>query len=200
MGTATSWAQIDYEEGYRYLYSTSHRVKVRKPVECIRDHQSLWNGTQVRLTDDMVCIYRDSTCITCGIQVWLEHTGYYTIQRDDDKFYLIDPDGHPTGVQGDELQMLWNGVVCVLNGDKYHLSTTNNQCVGTISADKPIEIYYNGYYCYHNKLFYCVATPEGVLINNSYSDTKPELLDNGVWRCKRDGRAFFVDIAGYVYS
>jgi len=197
-GNVCCLAEDEFDVGYDYLYSSAHRVKVRKVVTCTKNNQQLWNGNYVLLKDGQVCIYRDSVCITRGYQVWLEHTGYYTVSGGYCEQMLVDAKGNPTGVHGEELVVLWNGVICVMQDGVYYLYTPNNKRLGSIYSDELIEIYYNGYYCYHLGAYFLVATPAGEKIKNAYGDIRPELIEGDYWRCKQNARVFIVDKKGHI--
>lgn len=197
--TMSGWqgarAQSYYEDGWRYLYDYDHRVVVRACTPCTEDYQSLWNGDYVRLLGGNVFIYRDGRQVTYGKKVWLEQTGYYTVKRGD-YYYLIDEDGYQTGVNGNNLYVLWNGIYVVLKGNHWYLYTADNERLGGVYSNEEISIYWNGYYCVQMGSYYYVATPEGRLINATYSDEEPEITNAGQFRCFRGNSTYIIDTDG----
>jgi len=185
-------AQTFREDGYSYYYDADHRVVVRSCVECEENYQDLWNGDYVRLINDYVYIYRGNSRVTYGTRVWLEHTGHYTISING-TMYLVDSDGYRTGLYGDIIDILWNGVARVNRGDYWYLYTTDNRRLGSVYSDEKITLYHNGYYCIHMGDYYYVAAPSGYRIGSTYSTEEPDLMNNGQWRCYRGGRTYLVD-------
>lgn len=188
-------AQTYYDEEYNYLFDYDHRVVVRKAVEACEDYQDLWNGDYVRLRNDRVYIYRNGSSFTYGDKVWLMHNGRYIVRRSGYE-YLLDGSACTTGVSGDVVDLLWNGICRVKKGSYWYLYTDDGCRLGSIYSEEKITPYWNGTYCYYSGSYYRVADAGGYYINNSYSDREPVLLDSGNYRVWRGDYSYVIDDDG----
>lgn len=195
LSSSSLFAQTYYEDGYNYLYNYDHRVVVRSCVPCTEDYQDLWNGDYVRLHGDYVYIYSGGSRITYGHQIWLEHTGYYTVKRGN-YYYLVDPSGYNTGLSGNNIYVLWNGIYVVLKGNYWQLYTSDGSRLGNAYSTEEITIYWNGYYCVRGSSYYYVYDPSGYRVGSLYSDDEPSLTDAGYFRCTHGNYSYLYDTDG----
>ena len=188
-------AQSYYEDGYRYLYDYDHRIVVRACVEVTEDYQDLWNGDYARIQGNYMYIYRNGSKITYGNNIWLEHTGYYTVKRGN-YYYLVDSDGYNTGLSGNNIYVLWNGIYVVQKGDYWHLYTYDGSRLGNAYSKEEITIYWNGYYCVNVGSYYYVYGPDGYRVGSIYSEDAPTLTNAGYFRCKHGTYSYLYDTNG----
>lgn len=194
--TLSLTAQNYYEDGYRYLYDYDHRVVVRACVEVTEDYQDLWNGDYGRVIGDYVYIYRNGSRVTYGNRIWLEPTGYYTVERGD-YYYLVDSNGYKTGLSGKNIYTLWNGIYVVLRGDYWYLYEADGTRLGNAYSKDEITIYWNGYYCVHVGSYYYVYGPDGYRLSSIYSDDEPTLTSAGYFLCQHGAYSYLYDTNGY---
>lgn len=187
--------KAQYYDEYDYLYDYEHSVVVRKVVPCTEDYQDLWNGDYVRISGNYVYVYSGSSRILYGDKVWLEPTGYYTVLRGN-YYYLLDPYGDNTGVSGNDIFALWNGVYEVLKGSYWQLYTADGYRLGNAYSSEQITIYWNGYYCVNTGSYYHIYGPDGYRVGSLYSDDEPTLTNAGYFRCRHGSYSYLYDTDG----
>lgn len=189
-------AQLSFrEDGFDYLYDYDHRVVVRSCYRCDENYDVLWNGDMVKVINDYIYIYRGHDRITWGDKVWLEHNGMYTVKRGG-YMYLIDEDGDMTGVSGNVINLLWDGIADVTRGSVHYLYKTNGNRFGNAFSHEDILIYWNGWYGVQVNGRYYVADTSGTTQYSIWSDVMPELMANECFRVERNGWTYLVDTDG----
>lgn len=98
-------------------------------------------------------------------------------------------------LRGDEVILLPLGSYCVRRGDLWHIYDEDGDWFTGISSRYEIEQLWNGCYLFERDGKFYVANEEGDRIFGVWGDWV-ELMDNGLFRCHRNGRNYYYDKAG----
>lgn len=172
-----------------------HGKMVPPEVVCKGDWQELWNGRHVRLLNDKVYICdADGDRLLWGDEVILLSSGNYMV-RSGDYWRIYRHDGDRTSIYGNEILCWENGTYCVRLSEMWRVYDAAGDRVGNVWSQDYIELLPNGYYLYVMSDRYYVADDRGERVFNVWGDSV-ELMKNGLFRCRRNGRYYYYDAAG----
>jgi len=189
-----AFAQYDYH-GYDYGRGHRHGRHRQQEVACTEDWQELWNGCHVRMKFDHIYICeRDGDNVVWGDEVILLRNGNYNVRRGD-TWRIYEEDGDWTFIYGDQILSWWNGTYCIKRSGTWRVYDDEGDWLGFVRSDDYIELLWNGCYLYKQGDTYYVADEEGDRIFSLWGD-EIILLDNGLFRVKRNGWVRYYDKKG----
>ena len=167
----------------------------QKDVACVADWQELWNGCHVRLEAREVRIYkRNGDRLLRGDEVILLHNGQYLV-RSGNTWRVYERDGDRTFSSGKEILCWHGGYYCVHDNNMWKVYTEDGDRLTDVWSREYIEQLRNGYFLYERDKRYYVADQSGDRIFDIWGE-EVQLMDNGLFRCWRNGRNYFFDMDG----
>lgn len=164
-------------------------------VYCTDDWQELWNGRHVRLQGGKVRICkRDGDILLRGDEVILTNNGEYLVRNGND-WRVYDEDGDRTSIHGDEILSWRNGFYCVHQGSTWRVYDSEGSRLSTVWSNQYIEQLWNGCFLYQRDNRFSVADRHGDRIFNVWGEDI-YLMENGLFRCSKNGRYYYYDIDG----
>lgn len=167
----------------------------RRDVYCTQDWQELWNGRHVRLQGGKVRICkRDGDILLRGDEVILVPSGSYLVRNGSD-WRVYDEDGDRTSIHGDEILAWHDGFYCARQSGTWRVYDSDGDRLFGLWSNQYIEQLWNGCFLYQRDSRFYVADRHGDRIFNVWGDDIT-LMDNGLFRCRKNGHYYYYDIDG----